>query len=291
LKIFVSYSRRDADFAKQVDEYFEESEHVIFTDVNNIQIGDIWSDVIKDNISKCDVFAIIVTFASIRSKDVEKEVLQAKEENKIIIPCTHKDVGIENLKWDLGRYQGFEFDDRYDLARKLYRNINKYETLAKKRETFHNHLIDTTSNKEKKTPKEQNNEVRDMRSDDGKDVSSYRELLVQGKVEEFNKLREMENYDLIHLEKIILKGAKLPNINLSNADLSNADLSNALLNNANLSRTNFNNSSLYGAELVNADLKDAILEGAMIEAARFLNAKNLPISMNEIKSRGGTFWF
>jgi hypothetical protein len=125
LKIFVSYSRRDADFAQQVYDYFEESEHVIFTDVNNIQIGDIWSDIIKDNISKCDVFAIIVIFASIRSKDVEKEVLQAQKENKIIIPCIHKDVGIENLKWDLDRYQGFEFDDRYDLARKLYSKIAK----------------------------------------------------------------------------------------------------------------------------------------------------------------------
>ena len=106
MKIFVSYSRRDADFAQHVYDYFEESEHIIFTDVNNIQIGDIWSDIIKDNISKCDVFAIIVTFASIQSKDVEKEVLQAQKENKIIIPCIHKDVGIDNIKWDSSDIKG-----------------------------------------------------------------------------------------------------------------------------------------------------------------------------------------
>ena len=128
MEIFVSYSRRDADFAQHVYDYFEESEHVIFTDVNNIQMGDIWSDIIKDNISKCDVFAMIVTFASIRSKYIEREVLQAQRENKLIIPCFYKDIVESDVIWDLSSYQGVKFEDKYDLALELYSKIAKRKT-------------------------------------------------------------------------------------------------------------------------------------------------------------------
>ncbi len=31
-------------------------EHNIFTDINNIQVGDIWSNTIENNISTCDIF-------------------------------------------------------------------------------------------------------------------------------------------------------------------------------------------------------------------------------------------
>ena len=87
MKIFVSYSRRDAsDFAEKISETLED-EHSIFTDINNIEIGDIWTNVIEDNIASCDIFLVIVTFAALKSSEVEKEVLQARNRNKKIIPC------------------------------------------------------------------------------------------------------------------------------------------------------------------------------------------------------------
>ena len=100
MKIFVSYSRRDADLVPQVHEYFTDSEHEIFTDINNIQMGDIWSNIIERNISKCDIFVVIVTHASLRSTEIEREVLQAQKENKTIVPCIHKDVSHDEIKWD-----------------------------------------------------------------------------------------------------------------------------------------------------------------------------------------------
>ena len=82
MKIFVSYSRRDRDLAQHLHEYFKGSVHDIFTDVDNIGPGDVWSDVIEKNISNCDIFVIIVTPAALRSPEVEKEILQAQRENK-----------------------------------------------------------------------------------------------------------------------------------------------------------------------------------------------------------------
>ena len=103
MKIFVSYSRRDAsDFAEKISETLED-EHSIFTDINNIQIGDLWSNTIEDNIASCDIFLVIVTFAALKSSEVEKEVLQARNRNKKIIPCFYGRVKRNELKWGLGR--------------------------------------------------------------------------------------------------------------------------------------------------------------------------------------------
>ena len=83
MKIFVSYSRRDArDFAEQISETLED-EHDVFTDIDDIEAGDIWTNVIEDNISRCDVFLVILTFASLRSSEVEKEgTTSTKEEQE-----------------------------------------------------------------------------------------------------------------------------------------------------------------------------------------------------------------
>ena len=131
MKIFVSYSRRDVDLAQHVHEYFMDSEHEIFTDVNSIQMGDIWSSIIENNISRCDIFVVIVTHASLRSIEIEREVLQAKGENRIIIPCIHKDVSHEEIKWDLAKYQGIEFEDKYELARKLFSKTERNQWQSK----------------------------------------------------------------------------------------------------------------------------------------------------------------
>jgi hypothetical protein len=133
LKIFVSYSRRDAgDFAEQIRRHLKTFNHTVFTDINSINIGDIWNDVIEDNITNCDVFIIIITHGSLVSPHVDKEVLQAQREHKTIIPCVHRNVelrgvGYVNIKWGLEKIQGIEFEDRYELARDLYLKIEQYQ--------------------------------------------------------------------------------------------------------------------------------------------------------------------
>jgi tetratricopeptide (TPR) repeat protein len=134
VKIFVSYSRRDAgDFAEQIYDHLRE-EHDIFTDVNNIQIGSVWSHVIENNISNCDLFVAIITHAALKSPHVDKEVLQAQKENKIIIPCMHRNIRLRgggyDSKWGLEKIQGIEFNNKYDLARDLYLKIEQYQKVS-----------------------------------------------------------------------------------------------------------------------------------------------------------------
>jgi hypothetical protein len=74
MKIFVSYSRRDAgDFAEQIQRHFASfGQYEVFTDVNSIKVGDTWSDTIEGNISNCDVFVIMVTHGALQSPTCRK---------------------------------------------------------------------------------------------------------------------------------------------------------------------------------------------------------------------------
>jgi tetratricopeptide (TPR) repeat protein len=100
--------------------------HNVFIDVNSITIGDPWVRSIEKNISDCDIFVVILTPDSLSSPHVEREVLQAQEENKIIVPCIHEHVDYSEIKWGLEENQGIEFYDKYELALNLYPKIKNY---------------------------------------------------------------------------------------------------------------------------------------------------------------------
>jgi len=125
MRIFVSYSRKDIDIAEHLYDYFIESDYYLFTDIRNIKVGDVWSKTIETNISTCDFFVVIITYSSLKSSQVEKEVIQAKNERKPIIPCIYKYIKPNEIKWDLDNFQGIKFEEKYDLARNFYRKIEE----------------------------------------------------------------------------------------------------------------------------------------------------------------------
>ncbi|HSF49806.1 MAG TPA: tetratricopeptide repeat protein, partial [Nitrososphaeraceae archaeon] len=142
MKLFISYSRDDAgDFAKHVHRYFISRKYHVFIDINSIRAGDPWADSIEKNISDCDIFIVILTPDSLLSSHVEKEVLQAQRNNKIIIPCVNEDVEYNEIKWTLNDIQGVEFSDRYELVRKLYSKIKNYDTSANTKINDSNSLL------------------------------------------------------------------------------------------------------------------------------------------------------
>jgi hypothetical protein len=132
VKIFVSYSREDAgDFAERIHKRLG-VEHDVFIDANDIKVGSVWTNVIEDNISSCDLFIVVLTHAALTSSEVEKEVLQAQRENKKIIPCTHRSILFRSIEyarsnWGLEKIQGIEFNKEEDLARELYLRIEQIQ--------------------------------------------------------------------------------------------------------------------------------------------------------------------
>ena len=98
----MSYSRADGgDFADHVREHYEKDGHQVFVDFYDIKAGADWSESIRDSIAQSDFVAIIVTRSSLKSTEVEKEVLEARRQNKIIIPCRYRGIAWTEIKWDL----------------------------------------------------------------------------------------------------------------------------------------------------------------------------------------------
>ena len=56
-----------------------------------------------------------------KAPDVENEVLQVQKEYKKIIPCFHRTLRDNEIKWGLNKIQGIKFSNEYDLAW----NLNK----------------------------------------------------------------------------------------------------------------------------------------------------------------------
>lgn len=124
LKIFVSYSRADGgEFADKVYKYFRDNSQDVFTDVNNIRAGDAWSKTIEENISTSDIFIVILTFAALRSGEVEKEVLHAQKERKKIVPAKYRNIRFDEVPWGLNTNQGIEFESKDELVTRLYEKI------------------------------------------------------------------------------------------------------------------------------------------------------------------------
>ena len=135
MKLFISYSRDDAgNFSKHVYKFMRDKGHDVFIDLNSIIIGDPWARSIEKNISNCDIFVVILTPDSLTSSHVEKEVLQAQRENKIIVPCRHEYISYNQIKWGLENIQGIEFSDKFELILNLYQNIANYENILQKQQ-------------------------------------------------------------------------------------------------------------------------------------------------------------
>ena len=127
-KIFISYSRSDAvDFAKQIYDNLSKHEYHVFIDEENIQPGEDWSNSIDNNRIECDIFIIWVTDAVYRSNEVEKEVTLALDHDKKIIPCFYKNLIEKESKLKLNKKQGITFNDKFELAREIYKALYKLE--------------------------------------------------------------------------------------------------------------------------------------------------------------------
>jgi tetratricopeptide (TPR) repeat protein len=173
LKIFVSYSRADAgNFAEKIHiEFGNGGHHQVFTDVNSIRAGETWSNAIESNISKCDLFVVLVTPASLKSEHVEKEVSQAQQANKLLIPCFHKFVNKNNrLKWGLDRIQGIDFEDKYDLILNLSSKIE--ESLPEGGSSTK--IQDGAPKMPKSTPSSKSKEWYLKRAEDFKEIGLYK---------------------------------------------------------------------------------------------------------------------
>ena len=84
--IFISYSRRDAEYVDAIIKRFEKAGLSVWVDRGSIQGGDQWKQEIVEGIEKCEAFILVLSSTSVRSDNVRRELDLAGEYNKKIIP-------------------------------------------------------------------------------------------------------------------------------------------------------------------------------------------------------------
>lgn len=104
-KCFISYSRKDQDFAQALKIALEHEQFSVWLDLKNIAPGQYYLSEISDGIEDCDVFLLLTSKHSLGckaeakelsgSKEVERELEFAKQRGKTIIPIKLDDIWTE----------------------------------------------------------------------------------------------------------------------------------------------------------------------------------------------------
>jgi hypothetical protein len=85
-KVFISYSRRDAEPVSLIAERLETAGHTVWLDKSTIQGGARWQEEILKGIEKADVFVLMLSPEAVESANVERELDLAYTTGKPILP-------------------------------------------------------------------------------------------------------------------------------------------------------------------------------------------------------------
>ena len=93
-RIFISYSRKDINFARKLAEDLEKAGYDVWWDISDLRGGDDWVRLIPDAIQASDFFIVVLSPDSIASEWVRKEYTQALSLRKKVIPLMFRRSGI-----------------------------------------------------------------------------------------------------------------------------------------------------------------------------------------------------
>src|SRR5512145_47700 len=85
-RVFISYSRKDIDFARKLADDLNKAGFEVWWDISDLKGGDEWVRVIPSAIEASQYFIILLSPDSAISQWVEKEYLHALKLSKKVVP-------------------------------------------------------------------------------------------------------------------------------------------------------------------------------------------------------------
>lgn len=107
--IFVSYSRKDADFALQLARSLSDMGSDVWIDVQDIPPGMKWSSAIQQGLDVCDALVVVISPDAMASHNVEDEWQYALDQKKPVIPLLWRPA---KLHFQLSRVQYIDFQNQ-----------------------------------------------------------------------------------------------------------------------------------------------------------------------------------
>ena len=137
LEVFISYSRADGDFARQLNEALLLQGKSTWFDQESIASGTDFQQEIYSGIANCDNFLFIISPDSINSPYCKDEVEYAKNLNKRFVTILHRPVSPASLHPELAKVQWLDFNQN---GGDFHLNFSELvRTLDTDREHVHNH--------------------------------------------------------------------------------------------------------------------------------------------------------
>src|SRR5258708_32565419 len=85
-RLFISYSRKDSNFARHLANELERLGAEIWIDLDDIQAGGKWGTAIQDGLKSSDLMLIIISPASMASTNAEDEPQYFRDQKRPLIP-------------------------------------------------------------------------------------------------------------------------------------------------------------------------------------------------------------
>jgi len=111
--IFISYSKKDRDFAWKLADDLEHAGHRVWID-RSLIVGEEWEQTIEQKLAEADEVIVILSLNSIASKWVQHEGSIAYALKKKIYPVLIEEISDENLPIWASKYQYHKFKDVND---------------------------------------------------------------------------------------------------------------------------------------------------------------------------------
>lgn len=118
---FISYSRRDSEFALELVSELRAAGFAIWFDQLDIQPGSRWDDEIEKALTQCTIFMVILTPSSTASNNVKDEISYAIDNNKLIMPVLLKDavVPLRLRRFQYVDFTGKSCEEGIEAAKQL----------------------------------------------------------------------------------------------------------------------------------------------------------------------------
>jgi WD40 repeat protein len=126
--VFVSYSRRDGEFVRQLVEQLEARGKDVWVDVGGIRDGEVFPAALRTAVEGTDGFVFVISPDSVGSRFCAQEVAHAVELNKRIVPLLLRAVPDEQVPEGIRMRNWIQVGDGPELERTVERVVSALDT-------------------------------------------------------------------------------------------------------------------------------------------------------------------
>src|SRR5215470_8101981 len=127
-EVFISYSRKDKEFVRRLDDELKRRDREAWVDWEGIPPGDTWEKTIYGAIESTHTFIFVLTPDSIASKVCGREIAHAVANSKRLIPIVHRDVPDDDVPKSLGELNFIFCREKDDFGEATDKLISALDT-------------------------------------------------------------------------------------------------------------------------------------------------------------------